>query len=124
MEGPAWEYSWSLKRWGLVETGVERRFTCVGRSVVAADICGLVRVGRHNFIVVLVRAVDTHLGSPARLAARELPGPSLIPHPPHPVQVPFGSQRRLPKFSNGSSGTSKAPGERPCLPTRSMVFVL
>lgn len=47
------------------------RLTCVG-SVVAADICGFVRVGGYHLIVVLVRAVDAYLGSPTGLAAGEL----------------------------------------------------
>ena len=67
---------WSLKGGSLIPThrpwvGIYagaragRRLTGVGRSIVAADIRGLVRVGWHHLIVVLVRAVDAHLGSPA-----------------------------------------------------------
>lgn len=94
-------------RWIETEGGAGLRFTCVGWSIVAADISGLMCVGRHHLIVVLVRAVDTHLGSPAGLAAQKLPGPGWIPYPPHPAQVPLGPQRRLPNFRRWSPETSK-----------------
>lgn len=89
VEGPAWENPWSLQEWGLARYRAGgrpgRRLTCIGRSVVAADICGFVCVGGYHLIVVLVRAVDTHLGSSTGLAARELSSPGLVSYPPHPA---------------------------------------
>ena len=104
VEGPAWENPWSIKRWSLLGTEGpwagpgSGKLTCVGWSVVAANISGLVRVGGHHFIVVLVWAVDTHLGSPAGLAAWKLPGPDLVPYPLHPAHSPLGPRRCFPEF--------------------------
>lgn len=52
--------------------------TCIRWPIVAADVCGLVRVRGHHFIVVLIRAVDANLGNPVRLNAQGLPGLGLI----------------------------------------------
>lgn len=52
--------------------------TCIRWPIVAADICGLMCVGGHHFIVVLIWAVDAYLGSPVRLNAQGLPGLGLI----------------------------------------------
>lgn len=52
--------------------------TCIRWPIVAADISGLVRVGGHHLIVVLIRAVDAYLGSPVRSNAQELPGLGLV----------------------------------------------
>lgn len=57
--------------------------TCIGRSVVAADICGFMRVGGYHLIVVLVRAVDTHLRSSTGLTGNSVPG--LVSSPTHPA---------------------------------------
>lgn len=124
-EGPTWENPWSLKGWGLAPTdrpgagteaggGVGRRLT-IGRSIVAADICGLVSVGGHHPIVVLVWAVDAHLGSPAWSAAGEL-GPAFVPSPPHLVRALLGPQSHHTKFTNRSPDTSKLLKKDPTSP--------
>lgn len=107
MAYPAWENPRSLKRWSL--SGTEGpwagpgsgKLTCIGRSVVAANISGLVRVGGHHLIVVLVRAVDTHLGSPAGLAAWKL-WPEFGPLPTTSSSCPSGSTEMPPQVSDGS----------------------
>lgn len=59
----AWGWIWAGGRPGW-------RLTCIGRSVVAAYVCGFMSIGSYHLIVVLVRAVDTHLGSPTGLLPR------------------------------------------------------
>lgn len=104
---------WSLKGgWGclVLNDGLGgrpvRKLTRVGRSIVTADICGLVCVRGHHFIVVLVGAVDAHLGNPTGLAAQKLLGPGLVPYPPTPSSVPLGSWSHFPKFTNESPATN------------------
>lgn len=126
-EGPTWENPWSLKGWGLAPTdrpgagieaggGVGRRLT-IGRSIVAADICGLVTVGGHHPIVVLVWAVDAHLGSPAWSAAGEL-GLAFVPSPPTPGSGPSGPTEPPHQVYKWVPRYQQAPEERPYLPTR------
>lgn len=63
-----------MGRW----VGLSGALTCIRRPIVAPDICCLMRVGGHHLIVVLIRAVDTYLGSPIRSNAQELSGLGLV----------------------------------------------
>lgn len=103
--------------WLGIQAGARagRRLTCVGRSIVAADIRGLMSVGWHHLIVVLVRAVDAHLGSPAWSAASDL-GRASVPYPSHLVHTLLGPQHRLAKFRNGSPDTGKLLKKSPTSP--------
>lgn len=115
----------ALNRRGIkASPGARWRLTGVGRSVVAADIRGFVCVGGHHLVVVLVRAVDTHLGNPATSGAQELPGLGLVPYPHAWLRPLWDAWSRLPKFRNGPPATRKLLEKGPAFPTRSTVLVL
>lgn len=58
--------------------GVLGTLTCIRRPVVTANVCGFMGVGWHHLIVVLIRAVDSYLGSRVKSNAQGVPGLDLV----------------------------------------------